>query len=831
MRRMWEQVGWKSFEAPATVALWNGGYMRTCGYRGPDITSASRSDRIQLCERISSATRLAGSTWAWHIEGQNVEIKGYPKSQWPTTASRLLDAEREAACAENGSQYEMQSFLSLTQSMPMFAPVHNQSARDRQRDKFRRASDEVIHALRGVFSIDDMDDDDVASYLKSTVSSKRQRVRAADHDNLGESLADERFVRGFELSNLRDGLGMSRLGKSYVSVLTLGGFPSKTHPQLLSDLSRLPFEFRWVTRWVGMSRLEAKRHMASRELHHSGSSRYFRDIAMSSFESMTSGNPKKEPSRTDREAVKLAENAGAEMERLGEREYGSLSTIFVVLHANKRVCVENTALLKSALQVNDMVVREERWEPVRPWRMSLPGNMELGLRCFPVTSRNLADLMPTTSVWQGTNFDRQLAKSTGVQRPWMYTADPVPFRIGTDVPGGAAHTLLLGATGSAKSTFANHLAMQFLGWPDAQIISFSVGRSELGPVLLNGGAVYSPGSRASLQWQPLAHVDEPMARVQALEWLQVCLRARDEPVTSERTEALGDALQRLATDDIHRRTMTALVAYLQTRAPGLALALKEFTHAGSYGHIFDGDDVAALQRTRWTMFDLSTLLNLSRTAVIPALHHLVHSVARWFDGRPTLLQCDECQEWLHHEPLEKFASNTLDAQRKNNVRALMIAPTPGKFSNFPNLLKSIKSGCVTKIYGADAQARSQAADYEAFGVNPVEVELISKIPLGSFLLKNSHGSRQFATRMGPIALALTGMSSREELAMLADLRARCSSGDEMLIELLKHTKLTKRAMELKAWKTKQQQQPRRATQVRVSTATVPDAVGDVRVSS
>jgi type IV secretion system protein TrbE len=791
-----DHVMWRGFVAPGVVGLWNGGHMKSFAFRGNDITSASEQERVRLSEQINAAFSSLGARWTEHIEAQNNEVRRYQKSEWPTAASALLDAEREADCNSFGAQYEMRHYLTLTElpasssaKLAVYAATSGDSQQDAQRrlDGFRRTCDSLAKLMRGIMHLEELNDDDTATYLHSTVSTRRHHVRAADHEVLSVSLGDEKFSRGF---------GLAQLGRHYAAVLTLGGFPKQMTPQMLDSLSKLPFRFRWVTRWSGMNDSTAQAMMASREEKALGATRYLKDMIVAKM--MGQEAAQKQPQRTNRKQEALATQAGEAMVKLGDRSFGHMTTVFVVTDRDANRCLENKAKLENELARLRLVVRDEIIEQVKPWRMSLPGNTERGRRTYPVSSRNLADLMPASSLWQGRDFDARLSRETGVKRAWMYVSDPVTFRLNTEVPGGGAHALLLGKTGGGgKSTLANHLGYQYLGWPRSQVISLSVGRSEYGSVALNGGAIYTIGEHDSIAFQPLAYVDEPKEALAALEWLQLCLEAVGETVTPERSVALAEAIRLRASDAQKRRTMSELVGHLRTAAPDLERALRVYTRAGAYGHIFDGDDGAALERKRWTMFDVAALLEMRPVAVIPTVAHLLHRVGRWFDGRPTLLILDEFPDWIHHKPLEKFVVRVLDTKRKDNVRALMIAQTPDQLALYPRLLASVKSGCATKIFGPETDALTMAESYAMLNVTPRELERIaSEVKLGSYLLKNTYGSRVFSYRPGPIAMALTNTDDR---ALLAEMRQRCSDTGELLAELLQLKGLTAEAGKL-GWK-------------------------------
>lgn len=785
-----EHVLWHAFVAPATVGLYDGGHMRTYRFRGLELASASKAERVRANEQLSNALKSKGANWSWHIEARNRPVQVYERGNFDCSAAQLLDADRASQLEPLGSQYVLDHYLTLTQgptdsAASMIADSlttgPTQPARIRARDNFRRECDHIARQMRsGLCKVEEIDDDDVATYLHGTVSTSWHRVRAADHPILGETLGDETFAAG---------IGLCRLGQNYIGFLTLGGFPDHSTPHLLSSLSRRPYEFRWVSRWVGMNRSAAKRLMERREERALGSVGYLKDLVMSSLFDKKKEIASVVPKRQNREAMKHAESAAKAQERLSTRGFGYATTVFSVWDRSPRACQNKLSDLKATLQEAGMVVRDESAAQTKVWRMSLPGNRELGRRTYPVSSRACIDLSSFDAIWNGREADAQLEKTTGTRRAWMYTADPVPFRVNTDVPGGAAHAVLFGGTGGAgKSTFSNHLGLQFLGWPRAQIVSISVGRSELGPVLLSGGAVYKFGDPDSLlALQPLANVDTDWGALQASEWLQLCLEEQGIAVTPAHRAALDEMLALRAHDAPKRRTMTALVSDLVSRHEALAEALRPYTRAGRYGHIFDGDNGEAVKRTRWTMFDISKLVDMRSEVVAPAISAITNIIRSWFDGRPTLVMLDECPQYLRHQRLRTLlVQRILDTDRKNNVRALLIAQSPGQLLAFPDLMPSIKGACRSVFYGPEERAVEMAADFAHFGVSGAELEAISRLELGSYTLRNPFGTRHFKLDPGDIALTLCGMSSPDELALLERLHGECEGDlDAMLLALLK----------------------------------------------
>jgi type IV secretion system protein VirB4 len=73
-----------------------------------------------------------------------------------------------------------------------------------------------------------LDDGETLTFLHSTISTRRQRVRVPEMPMyLDAFLADEGVTAGLE----------PRLGQAHLRTLTVLGFPSRTWPGLLDDLN------------------------------------------------------------------------------------------------------------------------------------------------------------------------------------------------------------------------------------------------------------------------------------------------------------------------------------------------------------------------------------------------------------------------------------------------------------------------------------------------------------------------------------------------------------------------------------------------------------------
>ena len=93
-------------------------------------------------------------------------------------------------------------------------------------------------------------DSETLTYLHSTISTRRHRVRVPETPvHIDTLLADEPLTCGLE----------PRLGNAHLQILTIIGFPTATFPGILDELNRLAFPYRWSTRAICLDKTEATR--------------------------------------------------------------------------------------------------------------------------------------------------------------------------------------------------------------------------------------------------------------------------------------------------------------------------------------------------------------------------------------------------------------------------------------------------------------------------------------------------------------------------------------------------------------------------------------------
>jgi type IV secretion system protein VirB4 len=124
---------------------------------------------------------------------------------------------------------------------------------------------------------------------------------------------------------------------------------------------------------------------------------------------------------------------------------------------------------------------------------SLPGHVYANVRQPPISTLNLAHMIPLSAVWAGPARDEHFGA------PALFfarTEGATPFRFSLHV-GDVGHTLVVGPTGAGKSVLLALMALQFRRYPGAQVFAFDFGGSIQAAALAMGGDWHDLGGALS----------------------------------------------------------------------------------------------------------------------------------------------------------------------------------------------------------------------------------------------------------------------------------------------------------------------------------------------
>ena len=787
-RQLSDFLPWAALVGQGVILNKDGSFQRTARFRGPDLESAVPAELIAVAGRINNALRRLGSGWAVFVEAQRTAAHSYPESSFPDAASALVDAERKGAFESepdddtpkgpaptaHSDHFESRYFLTF-----LYLPPAEEAARAERylyegRDQttganahellagFIDRTDRVLQLIEDFMpECSWLDDRETLTYLHSTISTKAQSVRVPEVPmHLDALLADEPLTGGLA----------PMLGATHLRVLTITGFPSATTPGILDDLNRLAFPYRWSTRAILLDKTDATRLLGKIRRQWFAKRK---SVAAILKEIMTN----EASTLLDSDASNKAMDADEALQELGTDLIGQayVTATVTVWDADPRSADEKLRLVEKVIQSRDFTCINETVNAVEAWLGSLPGHAYANVRQPPVSTLNLAHMIPLSAVWAGPERDEHLAAP-----PLFFarTEGATPFRFSLHV-GDVGHTLVIGPTGAGKSVLLALMALQFRRYAGAQIFAFDFGGSIRAAALAMGGdwhdlsGALSDDAAEPVALQPLARIDEDAERSWADGWIAGMLSREGVTVTPEVKDHLWSALSSLASAPVGERTLTGLVVLLQSLE--IKRALQPYCLGGPFGRLLDAE-IEDLGAARVQVFETEGLIG---TGAAPAvLAYLFHRIEARLDGSPTLLIIDEGWLALDDDGFAGQLREWLKTLRKKNASVIFATQSLSDIDSSaiaPALIES----CPTRLFLPNERAIEPQIKsiYRRFGLNDRQIEILAQAtPKRDYYCQSRRGNRLFDLGLGEIALALTATSSKTD--QLAIARVLAASGQD-----------------------------------------------------
>jgi type IV secretion system protein VirB4 len=768
---------WAALVKEGVVLNKDGSFQRTARFRGPDLDSATPAELVGVTARLNNALRRLGSAWAIFVEAQRIAAKTYPRSSFPDAASALVDLERQDAFEEAGAHFESRYFLTF-----VWLPPAEDASRMEGFLYENRAQSGVDHweLLRGFVDrtnrvlqlvegfmpeVGWLDDSETLTYLHSTISTRQQRVRVPETPmHLDVLLADESLAGGLEL----------RLGAHHLRTLTVVGFPTATHPGILDELNRLAFPYRWSTRAILIDKTEAVKLLTKIRRQWFAKRK---SIAAIVREVMTN----EASTLVDSDAANKAADADLALQELGSDDVGEafITATVTVWDEFAPIAAEKLSLVEKVIQGRDFTCMPEGVNAIEAWLGSLPGHAYANVRQPPVSTLNLAHMIPLSATWPGPARDEHF------KAPPLFfgkTEGSTPFRFSLHV-GDVGHTLIVGPTGAGKSVLLSLMAMQFRRYRHNQIFAFDFGGSIRTAALACGGDWHdlggslSAGSEYSVSLQPLARIDDPFERAWTAEWVIAILAKEGVTISPTAKEHVWSALTSLASSPVQERTITGLAVLLQSTA--LKQALQAYCVGGPSGRLLDAE-AEQLGFASVQAFETEGLIGAAAAPAV--LTYLFHRIEGRLDGRPTLLIIDEGWLVLDDPAFAQQLREWLKTLRKKNASVVFATQSLSDIDG-SSIAPAIVESCPTRIFLPNERAIEPqiTAIYRRFGLNDRQIEIIARAtPKRDYYCQSRCGNRLFELGLGPVALAFCAASSKSDHAAIE--RVLAEHGREAFIE-------------------------------------------------
>ncbi|WP_027181049.1 conjugal transfer protein TrbE [Desulfovibrio desulfuricans] len=769
--------------APGVVLNKDASFLAAWEVRGQDTASSTPDEMAYVSAQFNNAVKLLGTGWMLHMDAIRSSHRAYPapgKGHFPDPVTQMIDDERREYFNGSGNEAGQRCFSTSTILSVTYKPNLNaakmagkaqagavsSSGLEKALVQFQNTLEELEDALSAVLHMqrlgeytayyadgEDYTQSDLLSHLQHCLSGELHPMRVPETPMyLDALLGSEDLVGGI----------IPRLGDRHLAVISIDGLPQESYPAMLAELDALPLEYRFSSRFLCLDQYDATKEINS----------YRKGWRQQVFRFMDQffNNPN---ARANRDALLMAEDAETALTEVqgGYVGAGYLTSTIVLMHEDQERLQDWARELRRTVQTLGFGCRIESINALEAWLGTHPGNGYANLRRPMVNTLNLADLLPLATVWTGSPVcpcpfyppdSRPLAVLT--------TDKSTPFWFNIHV-GDLGHTLIFGPTGAGKSTLLATLAAQFRCYDNARIFAFDKGMSMFPLCYGAGGDHYNIGDSNQLSFAPLQRISESDAECSwAEEWIASLMELQGFTVMPSHRNAIHTAMQSLAANPEHLRSLTSFYHVVQDRE--IKEAIQHYTAQGAMGRILDAD-TDSLNLSSFMVFEVESLMNLGDKNLIPVLTYLFHRIEKALDGDPTMLILDEAWIMLGHPVFRAKIREWLKVMRKANCAVLLATQSLSDARN-SGILDVLTESCLTKIFLPNIAARQEGQRdlYTGMGLNETQIGIIATAtPKRDYYVVTPQGRRQVQLALGRKTLAFVGASDKESIARIQELAA------------------------------------------------------------
>jgi type IV secretion system protein TrbE len=744
----------------------NGSFMAAWTYTGDDISSSTDVQRESVSFHINKGFASLGSGWMAHIDVVRTPAPGYSArelSHFPNDITRAIDEERRDLFSRLGTLYEGQFIITLTWLPPTLVErkfVELMFDDDTGKQDSRSQTLQLVDMFKAKCA-------NFETSISAALNMKRLQ-RNGFVDELGTVLNHDEFLGwlNYCVSGLRhpvmlpntpiylDALiggqelwpgVLPKIGRHFVQIVAIEGFPSHGYPGILNILSELPIEYRWSTRFIFMNRHEAIAHLEDYRKKWKQKVRGFFDQLFNLPNGMID---------EDAQSMVNESSAAIAANNSGVVGHGYYTSVVVLMAESREEIVLSARALAETINNIGFTARVETINTMDAFLGSLPGHGVENIRRPLLDTMNLADLMPVNTIWTGENkAPCPMYPPNAPALMHCVTSGNSEFRFNFHVRD-LGHQVIFGPPGAGKSTLLSICALQFSRYQNSRIYVFDKGMSMYPACMAAGGKHYRVGDNDSeLAFAPLSFLKTKTQRAFAIEWIDTILALNGVQTSPDQRNEIARAITNMSEND--DKTLTDFMNTVQDIE--IRSALKQYSVDGFMGQLLDAEQ-DGLGLSRFMVFEIEKLMGMGDKYALPVLLYLFNRIEESLDGSPTIIMIDEAWLMLGHPVFREKIREWLKTLRKKNCAVIMATQNLSDASR-SGILDVILESTASRVFLANAQARQEdtAIVYQNMGCNKRQIELIaSAVPKRDYYYVSERGSRMFNLALGPLTLAFVG---------------------------------------------------------------------------
>ena len=743
-------VPWICLIDKGVVLNKNGTLQKTLKYRGYDLDSSTVYELKNINAKLNDVIKRLGQGWSLNVEARRKKCTDYIEAENEILAIDIIEKERKLNFLEN-EHFESEYYLTIVQLIPtdnskkvgeIFLEYAKKSEiLDKTLENFNKEFKKILNLFKEIFlEVTELDDEETYTYLHSCVSTKTDKVIVPEIPYaMANYLCDSDLVGGLK----------PKLRGKEIRCISIQGFPNYTVPGFFDVLNRLNIPYRWITRFLMLSKLEALSKM-ERKYKNIFSQRL--SLFQRVYAELT-GEKEENSRKLNEDALNKANEVRTQI-ALTTGDYvsqGFYTCTLIVDGDSIDEVEERVDVISKTINNMGFITIEESINSVEAFLGSIPGNITNNIRMPILNTITLSHLLPVSSVWGGDSWNKHLNVP-----PLIYTKTKgsTPFRFNIHIED-IGHSAIVGPTGYGKSVLLGLIASSFMKYKDSRVYFFDKDASSRVLTYAVGGEFHDLGND-ELSFQPLANIEIVEEKEWAYGWILEILEQENVKVSPTQKEKIWKALDNLAKTPIELRTISNFYTSVNDRE--IKEALIPYKIGGALGKYFDSDK-DTLNFSRWQVFEMNQVIN-NKKGITPLLSYIFRRIENSLDGNPCIIILDECWMFFDNPIFAAKIREWLKVLRKKNCSVIFATQELGDILN-SKLFTTVLDACQTKVFlpNPNAFADNYIPIYEKFGLNKTEIEIISKATKKKeYYYKSTKGSRLFELDLKEKTLSLIASS-------------------------------------------------------------------------
>jgi type IV secretion system protein TrbE len=621
--------------------------------------------------------------------------------------------------------------------------------------------------------------------LASTPSSDLECRSSLALSNGGLTLLDEVIPQGIINNDWADAIEFEHNGrKTWACCYTLDlRKRQRLQIDMLDELMSAPFEFTLSHVFKGLPRSKATRVVGEALTYHSNRKYSIKSFLAAAFShGDVSRLPTNEAREEDSDEARLLQ-AQVEAGREGVGYYYGVlmpqaSSIEDLLEAQKRA--------EELMQGARLSPRLEGLHKFSSFCATIPGSAEEVARWIKITAENFVDLCPARTVADGSFINQYLTETSGVACHALVafpTKAKTPFYY-TGYVGAVGHEVIIGGTGTGKTSLATVLWSQFRKYPGARVLVFDKNYSCRPAIYLQGGS-YIDLNPERQQGQDRKRMSPIAALMQdaslrhlsfLVRWIELLASMRGYSVSADDRKELERALK--ATAELGARQPSSLrLGTVVVRLDGtteLAKQLSMWVGDSANASYFD-NEVDDINLDQLTGIEMGSILGNEELAA-PFMSYAFYRVevrlrdmgAREDAPVPTQIYIPEVWYFLRHKQFARELDEWLVTLRKLGARVTMDTQTPDKLVE-SEVFPAIRDNIPTVIFTPNPRAGTASLRrmyINELGLNEQDLKFIETgVPGQDYYIRTGEISRRISMRLPPEVVAMTRSDPKAQKAL------------------------------------------------------------------